>query len=1017
MEKTTLQIVRELVERFTTHRDAYLSSEYNETQVRREFIDPLFKALGWDVDNEQGNAEQWKEVIHEDAIKIGGFTKAPDYSFRLGGRRLFFLEAKKPAVNIKDDPGPAFQLRRYAWTAKLPVSILTDFEEFIVYDTRIQPVITDKPSKARILVIRHEEYVDRWDEIASIFSPEAIRKGAFDKYIETATQKRGTATVDDAFLAEIEDWREQLARNIAVRNSGVTQRELNFAVQCIIDRIVFLRICEDRGIEDYGRLQALLNGTNIYARLRELFYSADERYNSGLFHFHKEKDREGAPDELTPRLQIDDKVLKDIFRRLYYPDCPYEFSVLPTEILGQVYERFLGSVIRLTAGGHAKVEQKPDVRKAGGVYYTPTYIVDYIVKHTVGKLLEGKTPQEIAGVTDAWRPSANRHPLAILDPACGSGSFLLGAYQLLLDWHLEQYSKDLDKWSKGKEPKLFRDHRGVWRLTTVERKRILLSNIFGVDIDAQAVEVTKLSLLLKVLEGENAETMRKQLAIFHERALPDLGANIKCGNSLIGPDFYEGRQSGLFDEEEMYRVNAFDWSAEFAEIMKRGGFDAVIGNPPYVRMEMFKDVKQYLRDHFQSHDERTDLYVYFIEKEHDLLCEKGRFGMIVSNKFIRANYGEPLRRHLSSVSTIERIIDLAGLPVFRGATVRTVVLISHKRRTGEVSPLVIYSPPPTKEELAHVEISTSTLSDIADPSAYDVPTENLMASGWRLIRPEASALMNRLQEKGASLRDLTSDRICMGIKSGLTEAFIINAQKRDEIIAKNPEARNIIHPFLQGRQIFRYGIEPTNDYVIYTHHGIDMNPYPAVIDHLQPFRKSLEGRATKQAWYELQQPQFGYVEYLNQPKVIFPDISPECRFALDTENHFVSNTVYFIPITDCIPLLGLLNSRVAFFFFKQTCAALEGPGEAYLRFFGQYLEGFPVCMPASGDPTHQHLVELVRIMLDLHKQLTSATTDHGRTVVRRQVAETDSEINRLVYRLYELTEEEIRIVEEATELK
>jgi hypothetical protein len=217
-------------------------------------------------------------------------------------------------------------------------------------------------------------------------------------------------------LHEIEGWRDLLARNIALRNPTISQRELNFAVQQTIDRIIFLRICEDRGIEPYGKLMALQNGLGIYVRSREMFRDADDRYNSGLFHFKKEKQRIGAPDELTLHLEIDDKPLKEIFKNLYYPDCPYEFSVLGADILGSVYEQFLGKVIRLTAGNRAVVEDKPEVKKAGGVFYTPAYIVKYIVEHTVGKLLEGKTSKQAAGIT-------------ILDPSCGSGSFLIGAYQ------------------------------------------------------------------------------------------------------------------------------------------------------------------------------------------------------------------------------------------------------------------------------------------------------------------------------------------------------------------------------------------------------------------------------------------------------------------------------------------------------------------------------------------------------------------------------------------------------------
>lgn len=259
--------VCDLVERFDNHRAAYTSPEYNEAQVRREFIDPLFEAMGWDIHNRLGFAEQFKQVVHEDSIRIGGVAKAPDYSFRLGGRRMFFLEAKKPSVNLKEDPSPAYQLRRYAWTAKLPVSILSDFEEFIVYDSRVKPAVADKASTARVLYIPCTEYPERWEEITALFSPEAIQKGALDKYVESATKKRGTAEVDDAFLAEIEEWRDWLARNIAARNAGISQRELNYAVQTTIDRIVFLRICEDRAIEPYAQLVALLSGNDTYSRL------------------------------------------------------------------------------------------------------------------------------------------------------------------------------------------------------------------------------------------------------------------------------------------------------------------------------------------------------------------------------------------------------------------------------------------------------------------------------------------------------------------------------------------------------------------------------------------------------------------------------------------------------------------------------------------------------------------------------------------------------------------------------
>ncbi len=504
MSKNCPPEVPNLVERFERELDSYRSGKYNETQVRREFIDPMFKALGWDIDNEQGYAEAYKDVVHEDAIKVGTATKAPDYCFRVGGTRKFFLEAKKPSINVKQDVAPAFQLRRYAWSAKLPLSVLTDFEELAVYDCRAKPTKTDKASAGRILYLSYRDYASRWGEIAGIFSRDAVLKGSFDKFAESSKGKRGTTEVDAAFLADIEGWRASLARSLALRNPDLSQRELNFAVQQTIDRVIFLRICEDRGIEDYGQLREAIKGAGVYPRLLELFTRADHRYNSGLFHFQKERTRSEPPDLLTPSLAIDDRPLREIIAGLYYPDSPYEFSVLSADILGQVYEQFLGKVIRLTPGHRAVVEDKPEVKKAGGVYYTPTYIVDYIVKHTVGQLLEGKTPTQAAEIH-------------ILDPACGSGSFLIGAYQYLLDWHRNWYVAD----GPQKHRKQLYEHgAGDYRLATDERKRVLLNSIYGVDIDAQAVETTKLSLLLKVLEGETQETINAQLPSFTNGLFP-----------------------------------------------------------------------------------------------------------------------------------------------------------------------------------------------------------------------------------------------------------------------------------------------------------------------------------------------------------------------------------------------------------------------------------------------------------------------------------------------------------------
>ncbi|MDD4127942.1 MAG: Eco57I restriction-modification methylase domain-containing protein, partial [Methanomicrobium sp.] len=805
----------ELVERFNQYNSKYTSPSYNETQVRREFIDPFFKALGWDVDNNRGYDERYKEVIHEDAIKIGGKTKAPDYSFRIGGVRKFFVEAKKPAVNLKENPEPAYQLRRYAWSAKLPVSILTDFEEFIVFDCTKKPSPKDPSSKGRIVYYTYNDYIEKWDEIENLFSKQQIPKGALDDLGESLIKKKGgkgTAGIDEAFLAEIEGWRDVLARNIALRNKELSVRELNLAVQKIIDRIIFLRICEDRGIEEYGQLKAYGEGKDIYKNLIKLFLHADDKYNSGLFHFKKEEGKD-EPDILTNTLDIDDKILKPILNNLYYPDSPYEFSVLPADILGQVYEQFLGKVIRLTDSHQAKIEEKPEVKKAGGVFYTPTYIVDYIVKNTVGKLVVGKTPKEVS-------------ELKIVDPACGSGSFLIGAYQYLLDWHVSWYMDNLapllreGKSATDKEilellpvkPKSKQKGRGRkkssgsehdfpiyqmsendWRLTSDEKKRILINNIHGVDIDQQAVEVTKLSLLLKVLEGEKSERITKQLTITQERVLPSLHNNIKCGNSLIGPDIYSDIQTTFDDDEEYYRINAFDWKREFSDIFKNGGFDAVIGNPPYVRQEILgAEFKNYAKAHYTVYHGIGDLYTYFIEKGVSLLNSNGQFSYIVANKWLRANYGKPLREWMFN-QRIEEIVDFGDLPIFKTATTYPCILRISKGKPADTFDVVDVE-----------NLDFRDLSEYVAENKYPVRQSSLDVSGWSLVDETTQALLNKLNKTGIPLGEYVEGKIFYGIKTGLNKAFVIDEETKNRLISEDPKSAEIIKPFLEGKDIKRY---------------------------------------------------------------------------------------------------------------------------------------------------------------------------------------------------------------------
>jgi len=954
-------VIGELIERFENGRERYSSTDYNEAQLREEFLNPLFEALGWDVGNRKGCSDAYKEVIREAAIKVGGRTKAPDYCFRAGGGKAsFFVEAKRPAVDAGEAISPAYQLRRYGWSARLPVSLLTDFASLAVYDCRIRPARTDKATTARVLYFTYGEYVERWDELYGLLSPEAIRRGALERFLAGKKGKKGTAEVDAAFLAEIETWRDVLARNVALRNEHVESRDLNFAVQRTIDRIVFLRICEDRGIEPYGTLQGLTNGIAVYRRLGELFQRADERYNSGLFHFSPAKERAEPPDEIPLALSIDDKPLKDILASLYYPESPYEFSVLPAEILGQVYEQFLGKAIRLTKGRRAKVEEKPEVRKAGGVYYTPAYIVDYIVEQTVGSLLKNKTPAQAA-------------ELRILDPACGGGSFLIGVYQRLLDWHRDQYVAEApEKHARGRSARLCRGAAGEWRLTTAERKRILLNSIYGVDIDPQAVEVSKLSLLLKVLEGESKETVNNPLRPFHERALPDLGRNIKCGNSLVGPDFYQHRQTGLFDEDEVHRIRAFDWEAEFPEVLRRDrrGFDAVIGNPPYGAAATDAQ-REYYREHYACGTGSCEICALFVEKAGRLLRPGGMFGMIVQSAFVSSPSMSRLREFFVQAF---KPTAFASLPydVFP-AYVDTVIAVAKRLEPTET----LADLPGARVQLT-VFPPRFKVSSVADFEQFRKTTD---ASLWRraggnefliTLAREETAIVRKLRNTAARFSEV------LDIQRGVTP-FEVQPQKPAESPARAFTGTVRRYSLTQGKRGFVR--------------------YDRTLAEYKPARYF---RGPRILLRELISRQFRLqAAYTNGACVTNKSMQTLLLSKPDYHLHYV---------------LGLLNSRLMSWYFLAVHSV--GRRDDFPKIVLKQTRSLPFrAIDFSVRPErvrHDRMVQLVEGMLSLHERLAVTRTERDKTALNRQIAAADHEIDQLVYELYGLTGDEVRLVEQAT---
>lgn len=1012
-----LNKVKELVDKFAASRK-WQDTSYKEASVRFDFIDELFVALGWNKGKGEFIVEKSQELENE---KKG----SADYLFTLGEGKRFFVEAKKPSENLAVNRDHALQARRYGYSANHPVVILTDFEEFYVYKGRgIQP---KKDDDAKVAIINElscenfNEYPKKWDALWEAFSRESVLAGSLEKIPGVEKDKKGSIPVDRLFLSDIEKWRSLLAENIHKNNPSHTIRSLNETVQKTIDRIIFLRICEDREIEEYGVLQKTVESLEIYKQLCFLFKRADTRFNSGLFHFKEEKGRNDF-DDTSLNISIDNEPLKTIIDRLYWPGGPYAFAAMPADILGQVYERFLGKLIEID-GDSVKIDDKPEVKKAGGVFYTPEYIVDYIVKNTVGRLLNG------------CKTANNAAKLKILDPACGSGAFLIKVYQYLLDWHLAWYSANKPE-TQVKEHRLLKNVYDNWQLTLAERKRILTNSVHGVDIDPQAVEVTKLSLLLKCVEGETRRTAQMGLFDKKERILPDLENNIKCGNSLIGMDFYDTVQPNLLSEDEQVKINAFDWKEEFSAIMAGGGFDCVIGNPPYLRIqgltENYNNQLEYYLRVYDSAVKRFDLYLLFIEKGYSLLNNNGLLGYICPNKFINSDFGSGLREFLIKKKAINQFVSFGNNLVFNEASTYTGILSLSKPENPNFS---YYEFP----NIGNASIQ-GHLGGIASGDFTEYIADKFSSEPWVLSHSGADMLLLKIKQP-QTLGDVF-ENILVGVQSGIDSVHIVKLVEKSgnnmKVYSEKEDAEieieeSLLKPLLMGENVHRYdGDLRAVYYCIYPYKLVGgktkvlneqelKTQFPLGYAYLGEHRDFLKDIRVRQKtnstyWYSCHRSRD--MNVFEQKRIITPEISLGCNMTISPAGLYHNTKVYsLLPKSERKEALnywlGILNSKLMWFFIKTTGYVLRG---GYYTFKTEYMKPFPIRVINFDDlaekKMHDDMVNLVTDILKYQKGLQEPGLDSQTRKLRQQkVNDTDRKIDALVYQLYNLTEDEIAIVE------
>lgn len=874
--------IKKLVEKYQRLAEADEIKSYNEAQTRNEFIEPLFEFLGWDMRNTKTD----KEVTTEESVSGGRV----DLAFRLNDIPVMFLEAKAMRVDL-DIETYSRQAINYAWNKGVAYAILTDFESIKLYNAQAESkLLADK----LIFEISWKDYINDFDRVW-LLSKESLLAGALDEYAQKYGKMKKHLTVNEKLFGDLKEAREILMK--AFRwDKELTDEELEEGVQRILDRLVFIRVLEDRKLEspilkEVLRTWEQKKSQQFFPLLTKKFRELDDLYDSSLFKEHACEKWE----------EYTDDAFKKVIHLLYGTEMyVYDFKEIPADILGGVYESYLGYISKRK--GETKKELKAEgrkKRKEQGIFYTPHYIVDFIVKETLGEKLK-----DIKSINEL-------NKIKILDPACGSGSFLVRALRTMNE--------------------KYKEFGGPGNVNT--KSTILTSNIYGVDLDKQAIELAKLNLLIEALDKKVK--------------LPDITPHIREGNSLISGD---AEKLEKYFGENWREQKPFDFQDEFSDVFKQGGFDVIIGNPPYVDVRKIdQKTKSYLFNHFSTAKNRANLFSIFIERGLSLLKDDGCLGFIIPDTILTHSSFSELRREIVNSYKIIKIANL-GSNVFKDAQVDTIILILQKNN---------------KNKNHQVEIFKREASLLT--RAYNIVQGDLQKDKehrFILAEPKLNNLLKLIEKDKDNLGDFYHG--FNGINPG---------NQRNKVVTKSPPKDDERYKkVIDGKNVSRYSITWGGEWVLYD-------------------KKILERARDENI-------------FLTKPKIILQKIGTGLAAGLDDKQLYtlINTTILIQQEKKYNPLfiLALLNSKLLNFYYKNKFLGIQIKTE--------FLEKIPI--PDVGQAEQEKIAKKAQVMLDLHKELqaTSANTDKNESL-KREIEKIDHEIDQEVYKLYGLTVEEIKIIE------
>lgn len=852
--------IKELVEKYESNRDYYRSKKYNETLLRSDFLDLFFELLGWDIKNTSGKTTNEREVILEESLKVAvsEHSKKPDYTFRLFSERKFFVEAKKPFIAIESNTETAKQVRRYGFTAKLKISVVSNFEYLIIYDTSVKVEKNDTFQNALIKKFHYTEYESNLEEIKRLLGRDSVYSGQFETEWRDIEAKLDQYSIDNLFLHQINEWRKLLGAEIYKHDSSIGEQQLNDVVQSYLNRILFLRVCEDRNLEVYQTLLQFADA-NDFKALINTFRQADKKYNSGLFD-------QLLKDKIVENIS---SVFWTIIKHLYYPESPYSFSVFSSDVLGSIYEIFLSEKLAVQNNTVILVKKPENVDR--DIITTPTFVINDILRNTVLPKCDGKSDAEILN-------------LKFADIACGSGAFLLELFQLLNDILIDYYLKTDKK-------KLIQTNINTYKLPYNIKCKILLNCVYGVDKDFNAVEAAKFGLLLKLLENEDIDS-----TLISKPVLPELNNNVFFGNSLLSSE-------NIPDQKDKLLINPFDFS--------HLQFDVIIGNPPYMKSEDMKNITPLelplYKTVFNSAYKQFDKYFLFIEKGLNLLTKDGILGFIVPSKFMKVGAGKKLRENISANGSLHSVVSFGANQIFADKTTYTCLLILNKE-------------PQTTFQYAEVGNLTNWRVRKTDDLQFTTQeTSTLDNDVWALVPSGLINIYNKILAQSVNLADLVGEKnIFNGIQTSANDVYIFTSQNEDSenyyFTKKDVEykiEKAITKPYFQTSSgednLNTYRTFKPNARVIYPYEvsekGIEVislsaikTKYPSAYDYLQKHKAILDNPkrdikpepTTKDEWHR-----YGRHQSLDScglpQKIIVGVLSVGDKYAIDFHGTLISS--------------------------------------------------------------------------------------------------------------------------------